>query len=314
VEEGETSTEGSSEGSESESEAVFEIVESESDGASFSSDEEVIVATEIENTGESAGEQSITLEMADEQIGSGELQLEAGESSGYQWSYDYSDFNPGTWDATIYTEDDEMDISFTIEEPQQESSDASYQVRIKYDGEWSGSVGGDGSSRSVDGSGTETFDVDGDPYIVSANAQKRDSGSGELVVEILQDGEVIASKRTSAEYGVAQVTSEDGIDEGSDSDSTEDSNGSGSSYEVRIEYDGEWSGSVGSGGSTSSVDGSGTETIEIDGSPDIISANAQKQDDSSNELTIQILEDGEVVEEGSTTASYGVAQISHSNF
>ena len=46
------------------------------------------------------------------------------------------------------------------------SSDSSYQVRISYDGEWSGSLVGDGSSRTVDGSGTETFDIDGDPFIV----------------------------------------------------------------------------------------------------------------------------------------------------
>jgi len=189
--------------------------------------------------------------------------------------------------------------------------DSSYQVRINYDGEWSGSVGGEGSSRSVDGSGTETFDIDGDPFIVSANAQKQDDGSGELAVEILQDGEVIARETTSAEYGLAQVTSEDDVSSGSgESSETE----SGSTYEVRIETNTDWQGSISSGGSSRSVEGSGSETITLDGSPDIISANAQKSGGGSEELTIQIIEDGEVVEETSTTAEYGVAQVSHSNF
>lgn len=204
------------------------------------------------------------------------------------------------------------------EQPTDESADdlteqdLSYQVRISYDGEWSGSIGSGGSTRSVDGSGTETFDIDGEPFIVSANAQKQDDGSGELTVEILQDGEVIARKTTSAEYGLAQVTSEDGIssEEGGADEETE----SRSTYEVRIEYSGEWQGSISAGGSSRSIDGTGSETVEIDGSPDVISANAQKTDDNSQELIIQIIEDGNVVEQTSTTAEYGVAQVTHSNF
>lgn len=191
---------------------------------------------------------------------------------------------------------------------------SSYEVRISYDGEWSGTVGGDGSTRSVDGSGTETFDVSGDPMIVSANGQKQDGGSGELTVEILQSGEVIARQSTTAEYGVAQVTSEDGISDGGDSDESGSGSSSDSPFEVKVDYDGEWQGSISAGGSSQSVDGSGSDTIGVDGSPSIISANAQKQDDSSSTLTIQILKDGEVVKEASTSAEYGMAQISYSAF
>jgi hypothetical protein len=183
-------------------------------------------------------------------------------------------------------------------------------VRISYEGEWSGNIGGDGSSRTVDGTGTQTFDVQGDPLIVSANAQKRDEGSGTLTVQILSDGEVIAQRTTSAQYGVAQVTSEDGVQ-------TDTGGGSGSSsqstFEVRIQYDGEWTGSIGGGGSIRSVSGSGTEVFSISGDPSVISASGQKQDDSSGTLTVQILEDGEVVKETSTSAEYGVAQVSYSN-
>lgn len=207
------------------------------------------------------------------------------------------------------TEQDEQEAQDTDTE---QSGSPTYQVRISYDGEWSGSIGGESSTRSVDGSGTETFDIEGDPFIVSANGQKEDDGSGELTVEILKDGTVIASESTTASYGVAQVTSEDGTNSGGDSGS--DSDESSTTFEVRVQYDGEWQGAISSGGSSRSVQGSGPETFEIEGSPDVISANAQKKDDSSDELTIQILEDGEVVEETSTTASYGVAQVSYSGF
>ena len=100
-----------------------------------------------------------------------------------------------------------------------------------------------------------------------------------------------------------------------DDDSNGDDNGNGDEgFQVRIIYDGEWTGAAGAEGGTSSIEGEGEETIDIDDDADIISANAQKQDDSDRELTIQILEDGEVVAEESTTAGFGVAQVTHSTF
>ena len=82
--------------------------------------------------------------------------------------------------------------------------------------------------------------------------------------------------------------------------------------QVKIIYDGEWSGAAGDVSSINSISGSGDETIDMPDDASLISANAQKQDGSSNELTIQILKDGKVVKESSTTAEYGVAQVSAS--
>ena len=80
----------------------------------------------------------------------------------------------------------------------------------------------------------------------------------------------------------------------------------------KIIYDGEWSGAAGDVSSINSISGSGDETIDMPDDASLISANAQKKDGSSNELTIQILKDGKVVKESSTTAEYGVAQVSAS--
>lgn len=90
-------------------------------------------------------------------------------------------------------------------------------------------------------------------------------------------------------------------------------------FKIRVEYDGEWQGAISVTGdgssSTRSVSGSGTTTIEVDQSPvQIISANAQKQDDSGATLRIQILRNGDVVAEATTDAEYGVAQVSESFF
>ena len=79
---------------------------------------------------------------------------------------------------------------------------------------------------------------------------------------------------------------------------------------VKINYDGEWSGALGSGGSTKSISGSGEDTIDIDSSTHVVSANAQKKDGSSGKLSIQIVKDGKVVEESDTDAEYGVASVS----
>jgi hypothetical protein len=81
-----------------------------------------------------------------------------------------------------------------------------------------------------------------------------------------------------------------------------------------VKFDGEWSGSISAGGSSRSISGSGTKTIEVKESPTTISVSAQKSGDSSEKLTVQILKNGDVVKEASTTAEYGVAQVTYSDF
>ncbi|WP_342593129.1 hypothetical protein [Methanobacterium aggregans] len=80
------------------------------------------------------------------------------------------------------------------------------QIQVDYSGSWSGSYGDETGQQSVDGSGTKTIDVSGNPSIVSAVFQKKDDGSGTLTVNILEDGSVVESKSTSAEYGVVSTS------------------------------------------------------------------------------------------------------------
>jgi len=95
-----------------------------------------------------------------------------------------------------------------------------------------------------------------------------------------------------------------------DKSSTDDAVDQATGKQVKIIYSGEWSGAAGDTSSMNSISGSGEKTIDMDDDAMIISANAQKQDSSSDTLTIQILKDGKVVEESSTDAEYGVAQVS----
>ena len=93
-------------------------------------------------------------------------------------------------------------------------------------------------------------------------------------------------------------------------DSTNDTVEQPKGVQVKVIYSGEWSGAAGDTSSMNSISGSGEETIDLDDDAYIVSANAQKKDASSDTLTIKILKDGKVVEESSTDAEYGVAQVS----
>lgn len=81
-------------------------------------------------------------------------------------------------------------------------------------------------------------------------------------------------------------------------------------WTVDILYESSWSGTVGAEGEQRSVDGTGNASYTVTGT--VASANAQKEDDSARELTIQLVAEGEVIEQTSTTAEYGVAQVSAS--
>lgn len=92
------------------------------------------------------------------------------------------------------------------------------------------------------------------------------------------------------------------------------------STHVEVEYSGNWEGAAGSAGNTrsisrSSIDagapqGEDTSYISISEDANIVSANAQKQEANSEELTIRIVDGREVIAEQSTSSEYGVAQVS----
>jgi hypothetical protein len=84
---------------------------------------------------------------------------------------------------------------------------------------------------------------------------------------------------------------------------------------VKVEYAGEWQGAYGDASGIVSWDGNGTKTIALDRPNDaylwIVSANAQKSDDSSAVLTIKIMQtDGTILKQASTQSPYGMAQVS----
>lgn len=180
------------------------------------------------------------------------------------------------------------------------------QIRITYSGTWSGSYYNDGTSSSVDGTGSKVISLDNAKGIVSASFQKKDNSQDELKVEILKDGDILKSGTTSASYGVVLVASS--ISGAGSSSST--SSSSSKSIQVKVNYNGPWAGAYYTGGTAISVEGSGSQTYTLTNPNYAVSAMIQKKDDSASELSVEIIEDGNILKTGSTTASYGIVSIS----
>lgn len=163
------------------------------------------------------------------------------------------------------------------------------------------------------------------PGMAGTNATRRNMlvGAGYSLAALTAVGAAFPEPENTGTTGTESGGNDAGASEGDDSGtsgSSDDDSSSGGlggdedSFAVRIDYASAWSGavSVTGGGSseTQSISGTGTSTIDVTGSVDTLSANAQKKDDSSRTLTVEILRNGEVTAEASTAAEYGVAQTS----
>lgn len=95
-------------------------------------------------------------------------------------------------------------------------------------------------------------------------------------------------------------------DDSSDDTAVEQQKG----VQVHIITDGSWSGSIGDVGSQSTYDGTGEDTIDLGDADSIVSAAIQKQSGDSSELKVEIIKDGKVIKDASTTGEYGVVTVS----
>ena len=78
-----------------------------------------------------------------------------------------------------------------------------FTIEIQSNTSWAGSIGAGGSSRSIEGSGSQSFQVSG--TIAVAVIQKQ-TEYGTLTVSILKGGRVLDSQTTTASYGVVSVS------------------------------------------------------------------------------------------------------------
>lgn len=81
-------------------------------------------------------------------------------------------------------------------------------VEVDYDGGWSGNVGNTATTSSVDGEGSESFEIElTDGFdVVTGVFQKQDDSDDELSARIIVDGDVVVEESTTAAYGLVTVT------------------------------------------------------------------------------------------------------------
>jgi hypothetical protein len=103
---------------------------------------------------------------------------------------------------------------------------------------------------------------------------------------------------------------DDRVQSDDDDEPARSTDGGDSGTEVIITADGDWSGAIqDSDFNMRSVDGSGDESFSIRcDSGGIYSVSFQKMEESG-ELTVAVVQDGDVLKESSTTADYGVVSV-----
>lgn len=98
-----------------------------------------------------------------------------------------------------------------------------YQVKVDYSGEWMGEIeafegtktnnpdgsqtlNGASSKTNIEGPGQQSYPVNGTPSEITVVAHKTDTGTGTLTLELLKDGKVVKSGKTSEVDGFVKFT------------------------------------------------------------------------------------------------------------
>ena len=127
-----------------------------------------------------------------------------------------------------------------------------------------------------------------------------------LIVGII----VIAFLLFSVIYNNTQPTNEESLNVVTADQNVQE--GSSHPYQVKIIYDGYWYSQSGTPNYLEETSDTGNKTIKLDSASwDEVSVSVQKQDESSDKLTVQILRNGNVVSENSTTDPAGQVTLSY---
>jgi hypothetical protein len=81
------------------------------------------------------------------------------------------------------------------------------QVKVNYDGLYTGVIQDGNTIRMITGYGNQTFDLESDNIDrIHTQISKTDDGFGKLEVQILKNGEVVEEQSTSMPYGFVSMT------------------------------------------------------------------------------------------------------------
>jgi hypothetical protein len=111
----------------------------------------------------------------------------------FLFSFVYNNTQPNEQDSLNIIGDDGSHL---------QSSSYPYKAKISYEGSWFAEMGDPNYLVKEEADGTKTFTLDCAPWErVCVNAQKEDYGEGELKVQLIKDGQVVAENSTSDAVG-----------------------------------------------------------------------------------------------------------------
>lgn len=86
------------------------------------------------------------------------------------------------------------------------SSSKNNIVQVNYAGAFTGSIADSGGSRTVQGTGPQSFQLSENPGSVGLSFQKKDNGTDTLTISILDiNAKILTSNSTSAAFGVVSL-------------------------------------------------------------------------------------------------------------
>ena len=124
---------------------------------------------------------------------------------------------------------------------------------------------------------------------------------GIIVIAFLLFSFIYESSRPTNEESLNVITADQNVQEGSTHP-----------YKVKIIYDGSWYSKSGTPGYLQEFYDTGNSTFELDSASwDEVSVTVQKYDESSSNLVVQLIRNGNVVAENSTTNPGGEVTLSY---
>lgn len=124
---------------------------------------------------------------------------------------------------------------------------------------------------------------------------------GIIVIAFLLFSVIYENTQPTNEESLNVITADQNVQEGSSRP-----------YQVKVIYDGDWYSKSGTPGYLEEISDYGNSTFKLDcASWDEVSVTVQKQDESSSNLVVQLIRNGDVVAENSTTNPGGQVTLSY---
>jgi hypothetical protein len=200
-------------------------------------------------------------------------------------------------------------------------------VFVQYAGNYTGEIGSQGNFLQVNMSGDQFFMIPVNSGLVEGSIDKQDGNAANMTVGVYQNGVLVSTSSTTIPYGEINIRTQLAGNEATGTGliqspvvqvvptleaslPPEEIPQTGTWF--RIQYPGNYTGTVGSGGFVQDINSTGNRFFQVYGVPasgGIIDGSIDKQDGSAADLIVEIYQDGTLLARTNTTTPYGVVDL-----